>query len=198
MRRARIKALAAVPVRKKPTQDSDFIDSDVNDVADKEKKEENISNINEIEPEIVKNIINVKGEKEGDATDVSGQREKDILSIDISEQEKQKKEEILNTDISELDAVEELNVTKIQEETTKKEQNKVRLRESVIVEKPDSQDLCSPSKSDSQELHVQTKLNSQESLCAKAKSDKVPDQSVQKSIPLPDVPTVIDTGKDYI
>lgn len=199
MRRARIKALAAVPVRKKPVQDS--VDSvDTNDATDKEKKEENIFNINETEQEAIKDVAKVKEEKDVARTDAFDRREQkeDISSIDIPEQEKQK-EDIRSTGTSEQEVAED--VAKVQEEITEKEQNTVSLTEPVIVEKPnhsgehDSQELCSPLKPDFQELCVETKLNSQESLST---GIKAADQLVQKSVPLSDVPTAIDIGRDYV
>lgn len=201
MRRARIKALAAVPVRKKPVQDS--VDSvDTNDATDKEKKEENIFNINETEQEAIKDVA--KEEKDVARTDAFERREQkeDISSTDIPEQEKQK-EDIPSTGTLEQEVAED--VAKIQEETTEKEQNTaVSLTEPVIVEKlnrsgeHDSQELCSPLKPDFQELCVETKLNSQESLSTGIKFDKATDQLVQKSVPLSDVPTAIDIGRDYV
>jgi len=194
LRRARIKALAAVPVRKKPLQDSVDADTASIDATDKEKKKENISNINEIEYK-AKDIIKVKELKEEVVrTDTSEQ--KILSSIDIiTEQKKQKEKDILGTDTLEQEIVKD--DVKVQEET-KKEQNKVSLRESVIVKKPDPQESCSLLKSDSQELRIQAKPNPQESPSTEFKpQDKVTDKSVQKSTPLPDVPTAIDIGKKY-
>lgn len=197
MRRARIKALAAVPVRKKPLQDAaDCIDA--NDATDKEKKKENVSNINEVEQEAVKEIAKVKEQKEKDLTTTDilerkEQKEKDISTTDVSKQKELKKES--NTDILKREAVRD--VAKIQEET-KKEQNKVILKESVIVKNSDSQELCSSLKPNSQELHAQIKSNFQESPYTKVRPDKVTDHSIQKSILLPDVPTTIDIGKDHV
>jgi len=195
LRRARIKALAAVPVRKKPLQDSvDSINADTAsiDATDKEKKKENISNINEIEYK-AKDIIKVKELKEEVVrTDTSEQ--KILSSIDITKQEKQKEKDILSTDTLEQETVKDN--AKVQEET-KKEQ-KVTLRESVIVKKPDPQESCSLPKSDSQELQAQAKPNPQESLSTEFKPrDKVIDKSVQKNTPLPDVPTAIDISKKH-
>jgi len=197
LRRARIKALAAVPVRKKPLQDSvDSINADTAsiDATDKEKKKENISNINEIEYK-VKDITKVKELKEENVVRTDTSEQKILSSIDtITKQEKQKEKDILSTDT--LETVK--NNAKVQEET-KKEQNKVSLRESVIVEKPDPQKLCSLLKSDSQDLHAQVKPNSQESPSTEFKpQDKITDKSVQKSTPLPDVPTAIDIGKKHV
>lgn len=192
MRRARIKALAAVPVRKKPLQDAaDCIDA--NDVADKEKKEENVSNIDEIEQEVIKEVIKVKEQKEKgltttDILERKEQKEKDISTIDISKQKELKKEN--NTEIK-REAIKD--VAKVQEEI-KKEENKVNLKESVIIKNSDSQKLCSPLKPDSQELHAQ--INFKESP-SKVRPDKVIDHSVQKNILLPDVPT-LDIGKDHV
>ncbi|KYM76274.1 Transcription factor TFIIIB component B'' like protein [Atta colombica] len=160
LRRLRIKALAAVPVRKKPTQNS--ADSETDNDVDKEKNEENISNINEIEQEITKDVTQVKEQKEKDVikTDTFEQKkrkEKDISTIDISEQEKLKKKDISCIDILEQKAAKDIEKVK---EETKKKQDKVNLRESVIV-KLNSQELCSPIKSYSQELHAQAKPNSQ-------------------------------------
>ncbi|XP_011708132.1 PREDICTED: transcription factor TFIIIB component B'' homolog [Wasmannia auropunctata] len=288
LRRARIKALAAVPVRKKPLQDS--VDStDANNVADKERKEENISDINETEQESAKDIAEVKEQKEENVarTDTSEQKEgkeKDGSSTDASEQEKQKEIDVPSTDVPEREAVKD--IAKVQKEIRKKKQDRVSLKEKVIVEKPDSQELRSPLKSDRfsdipdreavkgiakeetkkkqdrvnlKELIIVEKPDSQESrsplksdrisdipegeavkdiakvqeetkkkqdrvslkvivekpdfqeLCSPLKSDsqelraqtisqespvfkpdKVTDQSIQKSIPLPDVPTAID------
>jgi len=198
LRRARIKALAAVPVRKKPPQDSvDSINADTAsiDATDKEKKKENISNINEIEYK-AKDIIKVKELKEENVIRTDTSEQKILSSIDIiTKQEKQKEKDILSTDTLEQETVKDN--AKVQEET-KKEQNKVSLRESVIVEKSNFQESCSLLKSDSQELHVQAKPNSQESPSTEFKpQDKVTDKSVQKSTPLPDVPTVIDIGKKH-
>ncbi|XP_011877366.1 PREDICTED: transcription factor TFIIIB component B'' homolog [Vollenhovia emeryi] len=81
MRRARIKALAAVPVRKKPLQDStDSIDA--NDASDKEKKNENISNIHETEQVASKEAAKVEEQKKDDAA-----------TINIFEQKEQEKED---------------------------------------------------------------------------------------------------------
>jgi len=197
LRRARIKALAAVPVRKKPLQDSvDSINADTTsvDATDKEKKKENISNINEIEYK-AKDIIKVKElQEEVVRTDTS---EQNILSsIDIiPKQEKQKEKDIFSIDTLEQETVKDN--AKVQEET-KKEQDKVSLKKSVIVEKPDPQESCSLLKLDSQELRAQAKPNPQESLSTEFKSqDKIADKSIQKSTPLPDVPTAIDIGKKH-
>ncbi|XP_011162348.1 transcription factor TFIIIB component B'' homolog [Solenopsis invicta] len=189
-RRARIKALAAVPIRKKLTQDS--VDANnVKDEIDNEKKKENVSNINDMEQEATKNISKIKEQKEKVVviTEVSKQKE-DIASINISKEEKQREKDISNSDTQEREAVKA--VTKFQEKTVNKEQNKTILEESVAIEELDSQELCSPLKPDSQELHAQIKPNSQESHCTGVEPDKVTDQLVQKSIPPPEVPTVID------
>ncbi|KYN40426.1 Transcription factor TFIIIB component B'' like protein [Trachymyrmex septentrionalis] len=159
LRRLRIKALAAVPVRKKPTQNSADSTETNNDI-DKEKNEENISNINETEQEIIKDVAQVKEQKEKDVikTDIfeqKEQKEKDTSSID--EQEKLKEKDIPCIDIPEAAK----DIAKVEEET-KKKQDKINLRESVIV-KLDSQELCSPIKSYSRELHAQAKSNSQKS-----------------------------------
>ncbi|EGI70227.1 PREDICTED: transcription factor TFIIIB component B'' homolog [Acromyrmex echinatior] len=163
LRRLRIKALAAVPVRKKPTQNSADSTETNNDV-DEEKNEKNVSNINETEQEITKDVVQVKEQKEKDVikTDTfkqKEQKEKDISSIDISEQEKLKEKDVPCIDIPEREAAKD--IAKVEEET-KKKQDKVNLRESVIV-KLDSQELCSPIKSYSRELHAQAKPNSQKS-----------------------------------
>lgn len=194
LRRARIKALAAVPVRKKLPQDS--VDStDANDVADKEKKKENISNISETEQEVTKDIINIKKEdKERNTFEQKEQKEKDISSIDISKQKKQKVEDISSTNKLERETVQDVATVR---KEIKIEQSKVSLKESVIVEKLDSQESCSL-KPDSQEsTSAQTKPNSQ-SPSTGFKSEKVTDQSVQKNILLPDVPTAIDIGKKHV
>lgn len=196
MRRARIKALAAVPIRKKPLQDSaDSVDA--NDVADKEKKEENISNISEIEHEPIKDIAKIKEQKEENVATtnifVQKEREKDISNHIILKEEKQKEEDLLDTNVSDVE-----DVAKVQVKSVKKEQNKVSLKESVVIEKQDSQELCSPLKPDSQELCAQIKSNAQESPCTRDKPDKVTDQSSEKNIPLPDVPVAIDLGKDCV
>lgn len=193
MRRARIKALAAVPVRKKPLQDSaDCIDA--NDPADKEKKIENVSNTNETEQEFIKEVVKIKEQKEENlvTTDIlerKGQKEKDISNTDISKLKELKKEN--DTDILKQEAVKD--IAKDQEETTKKKQNNISLKETVIIKKSDS-----PQKPSSQELYAQTKFNFQESPYIKVKPDKLTDQSVQKSILLPDVPTAIDIGKNQV
>lgn len=216
MRRARIKALAAVPIRKKPLQDSaDSVDA--NDVADKEKKEENISNISETEHEAIKDIVKIKEQKEENVATtnvattnvattnvattnvvtinvfVQKEREKDISSHTVLKEEKQKKEDIFDTNVSNIK-----DVAKVQEELVKKEQNKISLKESVVVEKQDSKELHSPLKPDSQELCAQTKSNAQESLYTRDKPDEVTDQSSEKNIPLPDVPVAIDLGKNCV
>ncbi|KYN05589.1 PREDICTED: transcription factor TFIIIB component B'' homolog [Cyphomyrmex costatus] len=172
LRRLRIKALAAVPVRKKLTQNSADSTETNNDI-DKEKKEENISNINDTEQETTKDVTQVKEQKEKDVikTDTfkqKEQKEKDTSSTDISTEEKLKEKDIPNIDVPGQKAV--IDITKDEEEI-KKKQDKINLKESVIdKEKLDSQELCSPLKSYSQELHAQAKSNSQK-LHVQAKSN---------------------------
>ncbi|KYN14095.1 Transcription factor TFIIIB component B'' like protein [Trachymyrmex cornetzi] len=213
LRRLRIKALAAVPVRKKPTQNSADSTETNNDV-DKEKNEENISNINETVQEITKDVALVKEQREKDVIkntfEQKERKEKDISNIDILKQEKLEEKDIPCIDIPEREAAKDIE--KVEEET-KKKQDKVNLRESVIV-KLNSQELCSPIKSYSRELHAQTKPNCQElhaqvkpnsqelhdqakpnfqeSPSTGFKLDKVTDQSIQKNIPPSDVSTVTD------
>ncbi|XP_077267941.1 transcription factor TFIIIB component B'' homolog Bdp1 isoform X3 [Temnothorax americanus] len=193
MRRARIKALAVVPLRKKPLQDS-VASIDANDAADKEKKEENVSDV-KIERDATKDVAKVKEQKKEDlaTTDIferKEQEEEDVFGTDIPKRKKPEEEDVLNTDVPEQEAVKD--VVRVQEEPTKKEQNKVSLRESVTVEIADSEELSSPRKPDSQELRAQAKLISQESSRTGVKPDKVTDRSVQKSTLLPDVPVVSD------
>lgn len=179
IRRARIKGLAAVPVRKKsPTNSVD--PTDANDTADKEKKGENVSGTEEKEGDVARIDTSKQEERE----------EKDASSVDILEQGKQKEKDVPSTDIPEREAGE--GIAKVQEKT--KEQ--VIVKELVVVDESDSEKLCSPLKSNSQELLARAEPNSQEPQFAGFKPDRITDQSVQKSIPLPDVPTVIDTGKD--
>lgn len=175
MRRARIKGLAAVPVRKKPATDP------VDSTNAPEKKGENVSGTEEKEEDVAGIDTSKQEERE----------EKDASSGDILKQKKQKEKDVPSTDIPEREVGED--IAKIFQEKTKEE---VSVKESVAVEKSDSEDLCSPLKLNSQELHVQAEPNSQEPQFAGFKPDRVTDQSVQKSIPLPDVPAVIDTGKE--
>lgn len=63
MRRARIKALAAVPVRKKTIQDTVIL-PDENNVPDKEQKKEDISNTDKQEQEAIKDAIKIKKEED--------------------------------------------------------------------------------------------------------------------------------------
>ncbi|XP_070158261.1 transcription factor TFIIIB component B'' homolog [Polyergus mexicanus] len=176
MRRARIKALASVPIRKNPVQDTVAL-VDTSDLSDKEQKKKDASNAQlKYKPEAITNITEVKKQKE-EGTDV------DII-----------KQKIVK------------DVAKISEETIKKEQKEASFVEPIIVKKPDSQESCPRVKPNSQEpcagvkpasqeLYAQTKPNSQE-LCIEIndKPEKPIDQSVQKNIlPLSDVPsTAID------
>ncbi|XP_028048703.1 transcription factor TFIIIB component B'' homolog isoform X2 [Monomorium pharaonis] len=201
-RRARIKALAAVPVRKKASQDS--IDS--NNVADKEQKKENESNINETEQkEVIKDVAKIEDirtkvseRKEESSNSISeenvvkteaSEQKEDISSINILKPEKQ--ESISSSSVSNREAVKD--VAKIQNKTTNEERNTVSLEESVTNEKSDSQELSSPLKANSQGLCTQVKPNSQEFLCTGIMSDKISSQLVQKTIPpLDSTTTAID------
>lgn len=182
MRRARIKALASVPTRKNPVQDT-VASIDRSDLFDKEQKKEDLSKP-ENEPEVIKDITEVK---------------------------KQKEEGISDTETLEQEVIK--NSAKIFEETSKKEQIKPSFvePEPIEVKKSDSQESCSQTKPNSQELCAQVKPNSQE-LRAQVKSDsqelsiqindkpeKSIDQLVQKTVPLPDIPsTGIDISKVYV
>ncbi|KAL6264938.1 hypothetical protein P5V15_005034 [Pogonomyrmex californicus] len=198
MRRARIKAFAAVPIRKRLLQDS--VDSADADIADKEKKKEDIFNIDVIKQESTKNLAKIGEEEYQDVSRicVSHQEKQDEecvpTTIDISKQQEQKGD-ISNTDISAQEVAK--GISKVQEKDTIKEpirneQNEITLKEPTMIKKSDSQELSSPQKSNSQELCTSTKANSQESPSYTGKSNKVTDQLVQKSILPSDVPTVID------
>lgn len=184
MRRARIKALASVPIRKNPVQDTVAL-VDTSNLSDKEQKKKDAAQPNDnaqpkYTPEAIKDITEIKKQEEKDT----------------------------DTDIIEQEIIKD--AAKESEETIKKEQKKAFAEpEPIIVKKPDTQELCSqvkPSfqelcaevKPASQELCAQTKSNSQE-LCIEIndKPEKSIEESVQKNIPpLSDAPSIgIDISK---
>lgn len=183
MRRARIKALASVPIRKNPVQDT-VAPVDRNDLFDKEQKKEDSSKP-EYEPDIIKDITEIKKQKE------------EIISSPDTE--------ILEHEVIKDNA-------KIFEETSKEEQIKPSFvePEPIIVKKSDSQESYSQIKPNCQELSAQIKPSSQE-LYAQAKPDsqelsnqindkleKPIEHLVQKTVSLPDMPsTGIDISKTY-
>lgn len=185
MRRARIKALASVPIRKNPVQDA-AAPADGSELFDKELKKEDASK-SEYEPEVIKDVAEVKKQKEESISSDTGVLEQKVIK----------------------------ESAKILEETSKKEQIKPSFvePEPIVVKKSDSQESCSQEscsqkKPNSQELYAQVKPSSQE-LCAQAKPDsqelsnqindkpeKPIDYLVQKTVPLPDTPsTGIDISK---
>lgn len=182
MRRARIKALASVPIRKNSVQNT-AAPADGSELFDKEQKKEDAKP--EYESEVIKDVAEVKKQKE------------ESISSDI---------EVLEKKVIQESA-------KILEETSKKEQIKPSFvePEPIVVKKSDSQESCSQEKPNSQELCAQVKPSSQE-LCAQAKPDsqelsnqindkpeKPIDHLVQKTVSLPDTPsTGIDISKVYV
>lgn len=183
MRRARIKALASVPIRKNPVQDT-AASADGSELFDKEQKKEDASKP-EYEPEVIKDVAEIKKQKE----------------------------ESISSDTEVLEQKVIKDSVKILEETSKKEQIKPSFvePEPIVVKKSDSQESCSQKKPNSQEPCAQVKPSSQE-LCAQAKPDsqelsnqindkpeKPIDHLVQKTVPLPDTPsTGIDISKVYV
>lgn len=183
MRRARIKALANVPIRKNPVQDT-AASADGSELFDKEQKKEDASKP-EYEPEVIKDVAEIKKQKE----------------------------ESISSDTEVLEQKVIKDSVKILEETSKKEQIKPSFvePEPIVVKKSDSQESCSQKKPNSQEPCAQIKPSSQE-LCAQAKPDfqelsnqindkpeKPIDHLVQKTVPLPDTPsTGIDISKVYV
>ncbi|XP_029178209.1 transcription factor TFIIIB component B'' homolog isoform X2 [Nylanderia fulva] len=183
MRRARIKALASVPIRKNPAQD--IVASDISSVSDKEQN------------------------KEGAAAAESKSEQEAIK--DIAEAKNEREEGISNTVILKQDPDVVTDVAKASEEIIEKEQKEASFvePEPVIVHKrsdfqepysqvkPSSQELCVQVKPDSQQLCVQAKSDSQK-LCDQIndKPEKFTDHLVQKSIsPPPDLPlTGIETS----
>lgn len=180
MRRARIKAVAAVPIRKKPVQDT-LTPSETNGVSDTEQKKE------VCDSETIKTAV-------GDVVEV---QEKDLPDTDVSEE----KADVTNVpkEIVE-DTLAEINVNvkksasqetsegdcektcvkpalaepcmEIKEEVSSSKEWCVEIKESsqeLSPRKTDSQESCVKIKPDSQELCLQTEQSSQ-AVDAEAKS----------------------------
>lgn len=179
MRRARIKALANVPIRKNTVQDAVAFDG--SNVSDKEQRKENAEP--KYEQEAIKDITEAKKEKEESISNtVVLKQESDIVVTDVAKTFEQ-------------------TIEKEQKEASFVEPEPVMVhkksdaQESYSQVKPNSQELCVQVKPGSQQLCAQVKLDSQE-LCDQIndKSENPIDQSVQKSIPPP--PDVPITGVD--
>lgn len=170
MRRARIKALASVPTRKNPVQDT-VASIDRNDLFDKEQKKEDASKP-ENEPETIKDITEIKKQKE-DITDTETLKQ-EVIKDSAKIFEKTRFVEPESIEVKKSDS-----------------------QESCSQTKPNSQELCAQVKPNSQELCAQIKPDSQElSIQINDKPEKSIDQLVQKTVPLPDISsTGIDISK---
>ncbi|KAM0733048.1 Transcription factor TFIIIB component B''-like protein [Formica fusca] len=189
MRRARIKALASVPIRKNPVQDAAAL-VDTSDLSDKEQKKKDASNAQlKYKPEAIRDITEVKKQKD-EGTDI------DIIKQEIVKDAAKISEETIKKEQKEASFVEPEPVIVIKLDSQEScPQVKPSSQELCAGVKPASQELCAGVKPASQELCAQTKPNSQE-LCIEIndKPEKSSDQSVQKNIPpSSDVPsTAID------
>jgi len=85
MRRARIKALAAVPVRKKTVQDI-IVSPDASNVLDKEQKKENVPNTDKQKQEVIEDVAKIN--KKEDKSD-----KEPVKNIENVEEKPIKKEE---------------------------------------------------------------------------------------------------------
>ncbi|XP_072767672.1 uncharacterized protein Bdp1 isoform X2 [Anoplolepis gracilipes] len=180
MRRARIKALASVAIRKNPVQDT-VVSVDTSNLPDQEQKKENTLNAKpEYKPEVIKNIVEVKQQKQEGISDTV------ILEQEIVKDSAKVSEEVINK--------EQNKASFVQLEPVIKQSDSQQLCFQV---KPNSQELCAQVKSDSHELCDQAKPNYQEQ-CVQIndKLEKPIDQSVKKTVPL--LPDVSSTGTDII
>jgi len=168
MRRARIKAVAAVPLRKKPVQD--MLTSEISNISNTEQKKD-ISDAPE--QEIIKNTSEIEIQK------------KDLLNIDIIEQKakdfqeevienKQTEARLINLDVvpKKSDSQESASLEKVKRDS-QKICTKLSFQESCIEIQSDFKESCKEKEKDqvrksSQELFSQKKLDSQET-CSETK-----------------------------
>jgi len=157
MRRARIKAVAAVPVRKKPIQDT-LTSTEIINISSKEQKKD----ISDAEQEIIKNASEVEIQKKDlPNIDILEQKTKDIQEKIIKN--KQIEAKLTNLDVlSKKSDSQESGFQKKTERDSQKICTKLSFQESCIEIKSDFKESCIQVKKDSQEWFSQKKLDSQE------------------------------------
>jgi len=148
MRRARIKAVAAVPVRKKPVQDT-LTSIEISNISNTEQKKD----IRDVpEQEITKNASEVEIQKNDlSNSDTLDQKAKDI-------QEKVIKNKQIEATFTNLDVL-----PKKSDSQESAFQEKAESDSQKICTKPSFQESCIKIKSDFKESFIQVKKNSQES-----------------------------------